>query len=217
MNINQKLKEYIDNNIFPLYEDNYIGDGVDRINYVIKRSERIIKENDLNVNDDILYTAISYHDIRKNNEEKNHEIISGEIMFNDDFLKSYFSLEQREIIKEAIEDQRANADKEPRNLYGRILSSASRNSSVEQSLKRSYLYGKKKNPKLSDEELYEGAYTALSNKFGENGYAKFFFKDEEYEKFLTDIRALLADKNKFIETQKNYINDLKAKGEINNE
>ena len=157
MEINNKLKEYIKNNIYPLYKNNYIGDSLDRIDYVLKRSESIIKENNLNVDNDILYTAISYHDIRRNNDEKNHEIISGEIMFNDEFLNNYFSLEQREIIKEAIEDQRANADREPRNIYGKILSSASRNSSVEQCLRRSYSYGKKKNSNLSDEELFEGA------------------------------------------------------------
>ena len=54
----------------------------------------------------------------------------------------------------------------------------------------------------------------LNDKFGKNGYAKFFFKDEEYGKFLTEIRDLLLDKDKFIETHKNYINDLKAKGVI---
>ena len=150
MEINKKLKEYVEKNIFPLYENNYIGDNLDRINYVIKRSESIIKENNLKIDNDILYTAISYHDIRKNNDENNHEIISGEIMFNDEFLKDYFSLEQREIIKEAIEDQRANTDREPRNIYGKILSSASRNSSVEQCLRRSYFYGKKKNPNFQD-------------------------------------------------------------------
>ena len=42
----------------------------------------------------------------------------------------------------------------------------------------------------------------------------FFFEDEEYEKFLKDIRELLLDKNKFIKTQKNYINELKLKGEL---
>jgi len=214
MEINNKLKEYIKNNIYPLYKNNYIGDSLDRIDYVIKRSESIIKENNLNVDNDILYTAISYHDIRRNNDEKNHEIISGEIMFNDEFLNNYFSLEQREIIKEAIEDQRANADREPRNIYGKILSSASRNSSVEQCLRRSYFYGKKKNPNLSDEELFEGAYEALLNKFGENGYAKFYFKDSTYEQFLIDIRKLLSDKNSFIKTQKEYIDKLKTDGEL---
>lgn len=214
MEINNKLKEYIEKNIFPLYENNYIGDGLDRVKYVINRSESIIKENDLKVDNDILYTAISYHDIRKNNDEKRHEITSGEIMFNDEFLKDYFSPEQREIIKEAIEDQRAKTDREPRNIYGKILSSASRNSSVEQSLKRSYLYGKKKNPDLSDEELFERAYEALLNKFGENGYAKFYFKDSIYEEFLIEIRKLLSDKNNFIKTQKEYINKLKANEDL---
>ena len=206
MEVNNELRKYIENNIFPLYENNYIGDGIDRVYYVIKRSEQIIEENDLNVDDNILFAVISYHDLRKNNDEKSHEKVSSEIMFNDEFLKDFFTEEQREIIKEAIEDQRANAENEPRNIYGKILSSASRNSSIEQTLKRSYIYGKKKNPNFSDEEIFEGAYEALLNKFGENGYAKFYFKDSTYEKFLKDIRSLLSNKEEFINVQRNYIN-----------
>lgn len=206
MEVNNELRKYIENNIFPLYENNYIGDGIDRVYYVIKRSEQIIEENDLNVDDNILFAAICYHDLRKNNDEKSHEKVSSEIMFNDEFLKDFFTEKQREIIKEAIEDQRANAETEPRNIYGKILSSASRNSSIEQTLKRSYIYGKKKNPNLSDEEIFEGAYEALLNKFGENGYAKFYFKDTTYEKFLKDIRDLLSNKEEFINAQRNFVN-----------
>ena len=206
MEVNNELRKYIENNIFPLYENNYIGDKIDRVYYVIKRSEQIIEENDLNVDDNILFAAICYHDLRKNNDEKSHEKVSSEIMFNDEFLKDFFTEKQREIIKEAIEDQRANAETEPRNIYGKILSSASRNSSIEQTLKRSYIYGKKKNPNLSDEEIFEGAYEALLNKFGENGYAKFYFKDSTYEKFLKDIRHLLSNKEEFINAQRNFIN-----------
>ena len=51
-------------------------------------------------------------------------------------------------------------------------------------------------------------------KFGENGYAKFFFKDEEYENFLKEIRELLLDKEEFIHTQRTYINELKNQGII---
>lgn len=206
MEVNNELRKYIENNIFPLYENNYIGDEIDRVYYVIKRSEQIIEENDLNVDDNILFAAICYHDLRKDNDEKSHEKVSSEIMFNDEFLKDFFTEKQREIIKEAIEDQRANAETEPRNIYGKILSSASRNSSIEQTLKRSYIYGKKKNPNLSDEEIFEGAYEALLNKFGENGYAKFYFKDSTYEKFLKDIRHLLSNKEEFINAQRNFIN-----------
>ena len=207
--INQKLREYIETNILKLYDDNFIGDGRDRVEYVINRSNQIIAENDLDIDENILYTAISYHDIRKNNEEKGHELISAEIMYNDDFLKDFFTEEERLLIKEAIEDQRAKLEDEPRNIYGKILSSASRNSSVKQCLERSYNYGKKKNPYATDEEIFEGAYNALLGKFGKDGKANFFFKDATYEKFLCDIRKLLSDKDKFIEKQRTYILKMK--------
>lgn len=209
MNIDKNLKTYIEENIFPLYTNNFIGDGLERIKYVINRSENIIKENKLDINSNILFTAISYHDLRKNNDEENHELISAEIMYNDNFLKEFFTEEERLLIKEAIEDQRAKKETEPRNIYGKILSSASRNSSIEQSLKRSYYYGKKLDPNATDNELFERAYNALSKKFGENGYAKFYFKDSTYEQFLHDIRELLSDKDNFIKIQKEYISKLK--------
>ncbi len=210
--INEKLKRYIEDNILPLYDNNFIGDGRDRVYYVINRSYQIIEENNLDIDWNILYTAISYHDIRTNNEEKDHELISAEIMYNDDFLKVFFSEEDRLIIKEAIEDQRAKLGNEPRSIYGKILSSASRNSSVEQCLERSYNYGKKKNPNATDEEIFEGAYNALLGKFGKDGKANFFFRDTTYEQFLHDIRELLSDKDKFIEKQRKYI--LKMKEEV---
>ena len=172
---------------------------------MIEHSQKLVEENNLNIDDNILYTAISFHDIRKNNKENEHELISADIMYNDNFLKVFFNESDRLIIKEAIEDQRANLKVEPRNIYGKILSSASRNSSIEQCLKRSYNYGKKKNPNATDEELFEGAYEALLSKFCEKGYAKFYFNDPIYEKFLADIRKLLSDKNEFIEKQKEFI------------
>ena len=207
--IKQELKDYIENNILPLYDDNYIGDGRDRVEYVINRSNKIIEENNLDIDENILYTAISYHDIRINNEEEGHELISAEIMYKDEFLKSIFNEEERKIIKEAIEDQRAKLEDKPRNIYGKILSSASRNSSIEQCLERSYKYGKKKNPQATDEEIFEGAYNALLSKFGKEGKANFFFKDATYEQFLHDIRELLSDKDKFIEKQRKYILKMK--------
>ena len=206
MNVNINLEKYIQTNILPRYDNNYIGDGVDRVEYVINRADEIIAENDLKINADILYTAICYHDVRFDNEEEKHEIKSADFMYNDNFLNEYFNQEELVIIKEAIEDQRANLKSEPRNIYGKILSSASRNCSVEQCFERSYIYGKSKNPELSDEQIFENAYDALNKKFGNNGYAKFYFKDTKYDNFITNIRYLLANKNNFIKAHKDYIN-----------
>lgn len=213
MKINNKLKEYIEDNIFPEYSKNDQGHDLEHIKYVINRS---IKFADTipDINYDIVYTVASYHDIGHHINPKLHEIISAEIMYKDDNLKEYFSDEERLIIKEAIEDHRASSDHEPRSIYGKIVSTADRNNTVEACLRRSYTYGKRLEPTATDEELFERAHKHLNLKFGEDGYAKFFFKDEEYENFLHDIRELLADKSNFIKTQRDYINELKLKGEI---
>ncbi len=203
--IDKKLREYIEKNILPLYDNNFIGDGRDRFFYVINRSREIVEKNDLNIDWNILYTAISYQDIKINNKEDGHELVSAEIMYKDEFLKTFFNDKERLLIKEAIEDQRAKLASEPRSVYGKILSSASRNSSVEQCLKRSYYYGKKKNPNATDEEIFEGAYEALRSKYGKNGKANFFFKDATYERFLRDIRKILTSKDIFIKKQREYM------------
>ena len=213
MEINNELKEYIENNIFPVYQNNESAHNIEHIKYVIERSFKFA-ESVPDINYNIVYTVAAYHDIGHYIDPKRHEIISGEIMSKDENLKRFFSDEELKIIKEAIEDHRASSDHEPRSIYGKIVSTADRNNSVESCLRRSYTYGRRLEPNFTDEELFERAYKHLNMKFGENGYAKFFFKDEEYEQFLKDIRKLLSNKDNFINTQREYINELKKKGVI---
>ena len=213
MEVNKELKKYIEDNIFPEYQKNDVGHGIEHIKYVINRSFQFA-DTVPDINYDMVYTIAAYHDIGHHIDRKTHEIISGEIMSKDDNLKKFFSEEQLKTIKEAIEDHRASADHEPRSVYGRIVSTADRNNSVNACLMRSYTYGKKHNPEATDEELFKRAFYHLNQKFGYNGYAKFFFKDEVYENFLKDIRDLLSDEKKFCDTQREYIEELKKEGKI---
>lgn len=213
MKINEDLKKYIEENIFPEYAKNDLGHNIKHIQYVIDRSFKFA-DTVPNVNYDIVYTVAAYHDIGHHIDSKRHEIVSGEIMSKDENLKRFFSADELKIIREAIEDHRASADHEPRSIYGKIVSTADRNNTVEACLKRSYTYGKKLNPEATDDELFDRAYEHLKIKFGENGYAKFFFKDDVYEKFLKDIRDLLSNKDNYIESQRDYINKLKENGEL---
>lgn len=213
MKINNNLKKYIEENIFPKYSKNEPAHNINHIKYVINRSFKFANTVP-NINYDMVYTIAAYHDIGHHIDSKKHEMISGEIMSRDENLKKFFSDEELKIIKEAIEDHRASSNHEPRSIYGKIVSTADRNNTVEACLRRSYTYGRKLEPNSTDEELFERAYKHLNMKFGENGYAKFFFKDEEYEKFLKEIRELLSDKKLFLNTQRTYINELKNKGEI---
>ncbi len=213
MEVNKELKKYIEENVFPEYSKNEPAHNIEHIKYVINRSFKFADSVD-NINYDIVYTVAAYHDIGHSVDPKRHEIISAEMMSKDENLKKFFTEGEREIIREAIEDHRASSDHEPRSIYGKIVSTADRNNTVEACLRRSYTYGKKLEPTFNDEQLFERAYNHLGKKFGENGYAKFFFKDEEYENFLKEIRALLSDKEKFMSTQKAYIKQLKEEGKI---
>ena len=214
MKINKTLKKYIEEKVLPEYNKNEKGHNIDHINYVIDRSFELVKENNLDVNSDMVYTIAAYHDIGHYIDSKTHEIISAEMMSKDDNLKKFFNDVELKIIKEAIEDHRASSKTDPRSIYGKIVSSADRNHTIEDCLKRTYTYGKKLNPNASDEELYERAYDVLVNKFGEGGYAKFYFKDKVYEDFLKEIRTLLKDKEKYINMQREYINNLKKEGKV---
>ncbi len=214
MKINEELKQYIEKNIFPIYDKNEKGHGIEHILYVIARSFELIQENNIDVNEDMVYTIAAFHDIGHHIDSKNHEVISAQIMYDDKNLLKFFSEEQLLVMKEAIEDHRASSKSEPRSIYGKIVSSADRNNTVQDCLRRTYTYGKKLSPEATDEELFLRAYDVLNNKFGENGYAKFYFKDTKYENFLKEIRELLKEKDNYLNTQRNYIAELKKTRKI---
>lgn len=207
--LDEKVKEYIETYVLPEYSRNEQAHGIKHIHYVIRRSFSLIEQNHLNVNKNMVYVIAAYHDIGHHIDPKKHEIISAEMMAKDKNLESFFSKEELLIIKEAIEDHRASSDHEPRSIYGKIVSSADRNNTVEQCLERSYFYGKRLSPESTDRELYERAFKHLNEKFGYNGYAKFYLKDKEYEEFLDNIREVLKDKETFCKIQEEYIKNLR--------
>ena len=200
MNINRKLKNYIDKNIFPEYSKNDDAHNLDHIKYVIKRSIKFAK-NIPNINMDIVYTAAAYHDIAHHIDAKNHEKLSSEIFEKDNNMKNFFKEEEIHIIKEAIYDHRASSTNEPRNIYGKIVSSADRNTDIESIIKRTYGYRIKRNPNAPLDEIIEESRLHIIDKFGKDGYAKekMYFKDEEYDKFLKDVIDITKDEKVFTE------------------
>ena len=209
--VNPQLIEYFEKNIFPEYSKNEEAHGIKHIEAVIERSFQLIRENDLDVNPDMVYAIAGYHDIGHHIDSKNHEKVSADIMSQDEGLKQFFSKDELKMIQEAIEDHRASSDTDPRSIYGKIVSSADRNHSVDDCFRRTYQYGKKLDPNATDEQLFKRAYDVLLKKFGENGYAKHYFHDQNYEAFLKEIRELLKDEDKFIQKQREYIKKLNAK------
>ena len=171
--LNEKLVEYIEKKIFPLYDRNEFAHGINHIKTVIRRSLELADGYDVDFN--IVYTVAAYHDLGHFIDRKRHEIISAEMFMKDENIKRWFADEQRMVIKEAIEDHRASCNHVPRTIYGKIVSTADRTIvDMDNTIKRSYTYGKKNYIGLSEEEQFERVYEHLVEKYGENGYAKVY-------------------------------------------
>jgi uncharacterized protein len=200
MIINKDLKEYIATHIFPRYDYNDMGHGIDHIFYVIDRSLKFAKEiPDINYN--MVFTIAAYHDVGHSIDAKNHEKISGDILFSDKNLRRFFSPKDINTMKEAIYDHRASNKEEPRNIYGKIVSSADRNTSVDSAILRTYYYILEHAKDRQLDDTIESSRIHLIRKFGSEGYAqkKSYFDDPEYQKFLKELAALTEDKDKFRE------------------
>ena len=198
MQINKKLQEYIENNIFPSYEKNDLGHNLDHIKYVINRSLKFASTVD-DINYDMVYTIAAYHDIGHYIDAKKHEKISAIMLLADDNLKQFFNEEQIRIMTEAVHDHRASMEGEPRSIYGKIVSSADRNTLLEVPLKRTYAYRVKHNPNDAIDKIIEESRQHIIDKFGKKGYAteKMYFEDLDYKKFLNVISVLAENKEEF--------------------
>ena len=198
MNINKELEKYIEDNIFPSYKKNDSGHNLDHIKYVIKRSFMFAKTID-NINYDMVYTIASYHDIGHYIDAKNHEKVSAEMLLQDNNLKEFFTEDEIKIMAEAVADHRASSKQEPRSIYGKIVSSADRNTSLKAPLRRAYLYRIAHKSGENIEDIIEESRMHIQKKFGSSGYAteKMYFEDNDYKVFLKEISKLVEDKEKF--------------------
>lgn len=202
--MNSELVNYIEDEIFPLYNRNEEGHGINHIKTVIKRSLELAQNYDVNI--DMVYTIAAYHDLGHYIDRKIHEIISAEMFMQDENIKTWFTDEQRNTIKEAIEDHRASSNHKPRSIYGMIVSTADRTIiDIDNTIKRSYSYGMKNYQGISKEQQIERVYEHLTEKYGENGYAKIYLEDKEFEEALQKLRQALSNKEEFIERVKKVI------------
>lgn len=207
--MNISLIKYIEDNIFPQYQKNDSGHGISHIQYVIDRSMQFAKQADIqlaeNNNRDapidynMVYTIAAYHDIGHCIDPKNHEIISACIMLRDEKLKCWFDDTELLIMFNAIVDHRASSKNEPRSIYGKIVSSADRNTSIISILERSYSYRRKNSPEMNLRQILDESYKHICDKFGSRGYAveKMYFDDPDYDNFIKQVSDLISNKKEF--------------------
>lgn len=190
----QTLKEYIESEIIPRY-DNF--DGAhrrDHVRSVIGQSQELSRYYD--VNPEILYAAAAYHDLGLCEGREKHHLVSGQIIREDKTLLNWFSAEEIEVIAEAAEDHRASNETPPRSIYGKIIAESDRLIDPETVIRRTVQYGFAHYPQMNREQMWERTLTHLQKKYGYGGYLKFWIPESSNSCRLEELRKIIADEKR---------------------
>ena len=195
--VDEKLKQYICENIFPRYAQNDLGHNIVHIKEVIRRSFVLDETFNLNLDENMLFAIAAYHDLGKHLDHEHHHLIAGKLFFEDENMKQFFTDNQRKIIREAIEDHRSSKEDSPRSVYGKLISSADRNTSIEIVFIRSFFVAHERMPEENIEDYLDYTIKRLSKKYSVDNPENMFYEDEVYKKFLVEMRELLKQPEKF--------------------
>ena len=212
LKVDEKLKKYIEEKILPLYEENNIGGhGKAHIEAVIARSFELIEEFEelKKLDSNMVYVIAAFHDIGYKTNPDEHEEESAKIFKSNTEIATFFNAEQINIMAEAIAQHRASLNGEPNSDYGKLVSSADREISVENVLKRSISFqrDKHKHENPTDRQIIEYSYKKLSSKYGKSGYAKMYYQDQKYLDYLKQMQEILENKEKFIQAELKIMNE----------
>ena len=207
--VDSKLRSYVEENVFPLWDENDKGHGPIHRTEVIRRIFALNKTFHLNLNPNMLFAIASYHDVGKYIDHKRHHLIAAEKFMEDEGMRQFFTDDERKVIREAIEDHRSSKEDEPRSVYGKLISSADRNTTIEMVFIRSFFVAKDRMPDMNINEYLDYTIERLRKRYGEENPENMFFEDEVYQVFLKDMRSLLsrADDFKKLYCDINHITD----------
>lgn len=190
-----KLTAYIEGNVLPRYATFDAAHGMDHVQGVISRSLSLAHL--LDADERLAYVAAAYHDLGLVGGREKHHLLSGEMVMQDAFLASYFTSDELQLIKEAVEDHRASSSSSPRSIYGKIVAEADREIIPRIIVKRTILYGKSHEPFLDKEGQYERTRDHIVKKYGEGGYLKLWLPLKQNVEGLKTLRSYLKDETSF--------------------
>ncbi|MBQ9017987.1 hypothetical protein IJ118_02915 [Candidatus Saccharibacteria bacterium] len=234
--VSPELRLYVETQIFPRYEA-IGGHGVSHIKDVIKRSldfaERInageiktTQEDFANlpssltpsakmsdkIDYDIVYVVAAYHDLGRELNNKLHHLMSAALFLTDETMQKHFDREKLRVIADAIMDHRASNELDPMTIYGRIVSSADRDTDVKPMFRRAAAYFQHLYPDASDDVIVQRVCERLSKKFvGESAYAakKMYFTNPAYDAALAEYNRMAADPTLFQTEAKKALAEIK--------
>jgi len=190
--VNLELMSFIETHILPRYTEFDKAHGLAHVNHVIRQSLQLAKSTGADA--DMCYVIAAYHDLGMSGPRAIHHLTGGKILATDARLKKWFSPEQINIMKEAVEDHRASASKAPRSIYGKIVAEADRDLRPETVCRRTVQYGMAHYPEKNRQEHWERFVSHLQEKYATHGYIRLWMTPSPNEEYLKQLRALIDDK-----------------------
>lgn len=185
------LVEFVEQNILPQYANFDKAHGLSHVMAVIRRSIDLVRSTGADIN--MVYVVAAYHDLGLSGPRAVHHLTSGKILQADSRLRRWFSDEQIKIMKEAVEDHRASASRQPRSIYGKIVAEADRCLEPETVIRRTVQFGLSNYPGLDREGQWQRMKKHVAEKYSVNGYIKLWIQGSENERQLNTLRQLIAD------------------------
>ena len=185
------IRQYIESEIIPRYDNFDAAHGRDHVEYVIAQSLKLAEHYD--VDRDMVYVIAAYHDTGLAVDRKTHHLESGRIIRSDQSLRQWFNEGQIETMAQAVEDHRASSDHEPRSIYGKIVAEADRQIDPETIIRRTVQYGLSHYPELDREGHWQRMLDHLNEKYAEGGYLRLWIPESDNAAKLSELHGLIRD------------------------
>lgn len=188
------LVEFVETQILPQYAAFDKAHNMEHVTRVIRRSLDLARKTGADMN--MAYTIAAYHDLGLSGPRAIHHLTSGKILIADARLKRWFSADQLQLMREAVEDHRASASRAPRSIYGKIVAEADRDIEPETVIRRTIQYGLANYPQLDVEGHWQRFMQHMDEKYSVNGYIRLWIQGSENERKLNELRQLIAEPTK---------------------
>lgn len=185
------LMEFIERSILPRYAMFDSAHNMEHVTKVVKSSIELAEKMGADVN--MAYTIAAYHDLGLEGPRAIHHLTSGKILKADKRLEKWFSAQEIEIMKQAVEDHRASASRSPRSIYGRIVAEADRDLNIETVFIRTIQFGLDNYPEKNKEEHWERFVQHMKEKYSNSGYIKLWIQGSNNEKRLNELRNIISN------------------------
>ena len=186
------LMEFVERNILKRYNAFDAAHNINHAQRVIRGSIKLAQRMGADIN--MAYVVAAYHDLGLEVERATHHIESGTILKADRRLDKWFSAQQIEIMRQAVEDHRASASRAPRNIYGKIVAEADRDLEPMSVIRRTIQFGLAHYPEKTKEEHWDRFVEHLQQKYSSAGYIKLWIVGSDNEQNLRELRRIINDR-----------------------